>query len=214
MVEKLSSTLAQKDSRIQWLEDQIRLFQLHRYGRKGEKLSKDQLLLFDEEPGVQEEEVEKEVEQPGAEKRVSRRGKPRLSTLSKAPASLRRVEEIICCEDKDCQCEKCGEKKAVINYETREILDFKPAEYFVRVIKREKRACSRCKKSKVQTAPKAPAILDKSLLSDTLIVDTLIRKYQYHLPIYRQCQIIERETGLSLPESSLSGPLLHAGWPL
>ena len=212
IVEKLSSTLAQKDSRIQWLEDQIRLFQLHRYGRKGEKLSKDQLLLFDEEPGVQQEEVEKEIEQPESEKRVSRRGKPRLSTLSKAPASLRRVEEIICCEDKDCQCEKCGEQKALINYETREILDFKPAEYFVRVIKREKRACSRCKKSKVQTAPKAPAILDKSLLSDALIVDTLIRKYQYHLPIYRQCQIIERETGLSLPESSLSGPLLHAGW--
>ena len=68
------------------------------------------------EPGVQQEEVETEIEQPESEKRVSRCGKRRLSTLSKAPASLRRVEEIICCEDKDWQCEKCGEQKALINY--------------------------------------------------------------------------------------------------
>lgn len=212
MVEALSKTIAEKDSRIKWFEEQFRLFQLQRYGRKGEKLSKDQLMLFDEEPGVQQEEVDQEAELPESKKKDSRRGKPRISTLSKVPERIRRVEEIIPCQEGDCQCAQCGSAKAVIGYETAEKLDFIPAEFIVRVIKREKRACSACKNAKVQTAPKAPAILEKSLLSNVLTVDVIIRKYSYHQPIYRQRQMIELETGLSLPESTLNGPVLHAGF--
>jgi len=44
-------------------------------------------------------------------------------------------------ESTQCVCGKCGKEALVIGYETSEQLDVEPAKYFVRVIKREKRAC-------------------------------------------------------------------------
>jgi len=56
------------------------------------------------------------------------------------PAHLERVEEIIPCDAAQCTCSKCGRARKTIGYDTAEVLARKPIEYFVRVIKREKRA--------------------------------------------------------------------------
>jgi transposase len=48
------------------------------------------------------------------------------------------------CTPEQCVCGKCGKQSTVIGYETSEQLDVEPAKYFVRVTKREKRACRNC----------------------------------------------------------------------
>jgi transposase len=82
----------------------------------------------------------------------------------------------------------------VIGYEQSEQLDVKPAEYFVSVVKREKRACQACDGGGVVTAPLPPRIINKSLVklvSDQFIISTIISKYCDHLPLYRQSAILE-----------------------
>jgi hypothetical protein len=69
------------------------------------------------------------------------------------PAHLERIEEIVACAAKQCTCGKCGRETQVIGYEETEVLGMKPAVHFVRVIKREKRACARCIEQGVATAP-------------------------------------------------------------
>src|SRR5262249_42901075 len=54
------------------------------------------------------------------------------------PPELPRVEQIIACTPEQCICGKCGKPTVVIGYETAEQLDREPAQYFVRVLKREK----------------------------------------------------------------------------
>jgi zinc-finger binding domain of transposase IS66 len=66
---------------------------------------------------------------------------------------LPRVEEVIPCAT--CTCASCGEQTAVIGYDESELLDVEPAHYFVRVTKREKRACRRCENATVIAAPLA-----------------------------------------------------------
>jgi transposase len=54
----------------------------------------------------------------------------------------------------------------MIGYEISEVLDVKPAEYFVQVTKREKRACRACEELGVAMAPLPVWTIDKSLVSD------------------------------------------------
>jgi zinc-finger binding domain of transposase IS66 len=52
--------------------------------------------------------------------------------------------------------------------EVSEVLDVKPAEYFVQVTKREKRACKTCEEQGVAMAPLPVRIIAKSLVSDQI----------------------------------------------
>ena len=46
--------------------------------------------------------------------------------------------------------------------------------YFVEVTKREKRACKSCPEQGVMAAPLPDRIIDKSLVSDGVIIDTVV----------------------------------------
>jgi transposase len=70
------------------------------------------------------------------------------------------------------------EEKVVIGYEESQQLAVKPAEYFVLVTKREKRACRHCGDAGVVAAPLPPRIIEKCLASDELVIDTVVRKYR------------------------------------
>jgi transposase len=88
-------------------------------------------------------------------------------------------------------------------------LDVEPARYFVRVTKREKRACRRC--SAVIAAPLAERIVEKGLASDAVVINTVVAKYCDHLPLYRQAVMIEREAGVGIGRATLDGWVMRVG---
>ncbi len=99
----------------------------------------------------------------------------------------------------------------MIGYETSEVLDVKPAEYFVELTKREKRACKKCEEQGVVAAPLAARIIDKSLVSDRVIIDTLVKKYADHCPLYRQSSILKRDTGIEISRATMCGWIMRVG---
>jgi transposase len=100
---------------------------------------------------------------------------------------------------------------AVIGYDQSEQLDVEPARYFVVVTKREKRACRCCEQGGVVAAPAPARIIDKSLVSDRVVIDTVVAKYCDHLPLYRQSVILEREAGLEIGRATLDGWVMRVG---
>ena len=194
-------------NRIQ--EEMIRLMRIEKYGRKSEKLSNDQLEFLDGEPSVQAEEIEKEVQntQP-LPKRKKRNPQPGRVEL---PDHLQRVEEIILCNDDQCQCSQCGGDTTVIGYEESEVLDVKPAEYFVRKIKREKRACPKCPEQGVKTAAAPKRIVEKGKLSDAIIIDSVLKKYRDHIPLFRQSAGLMADAGLDIARSVLCNNVMKVG---
>jgi transposase len=201
--------------KIQALEQRLRLELIRKYGPKSEKLSDNQLALLDLEPGVSTEEVEAESRReplPGASPATtatkSRSGKhPGRQDL---PASLPRVERMIACTPEQCVCKSCGKDKAVIGYEQSEQLDVEPARYFVVVTRREKRACRNCAEG-VSAAPLPERIVDKGLVSDRVVIDTIVSKYSDHLPLYRQSAILERDAGVSISRATMDGWIMRVG---
>jgi transposase len=99
----------------------------------------------------------------------------------------------------------------VIGYEESEQLDVEPAQYFVLVTRREKRACKQCEEAGVVTAPLPPKIIEKGLVSDELVIDTIINKYADHCPLYRQSVILQRDAGVDLSRATLDGWVLQVG---
>jgi hypothetical protein len=163
--------------KIQLLEEKLRLQRIAKYGPGSEKLSNLQLELLELEPGVSNTEVAAESERnalPSTPEKKKKRKHPGRQTL---PADLPRVERVIACTPEQCVCGSCGAGTKVIGYEVSEVLDVKPAEYFVEVTKREKRACKACEEQGVAMAPLPVRIIAKSLVSDRIIIDTLVGKY-------------------------------------
>jgi transposase len=201
--------------KIQALEERLRLELIRKYGPKSEKLSDNQLQLLDLEPGVSTEEVEAESRReplpaasPATTKKKNKSGKhPGRQEL---PAHLPRVERIIACTPEQCVCQSCGKDKTVIGYEQSEQLDVEPARYFVVVTRREKRACRACAES-VSAAPLPERIIDKGLVSDRVVIDTIVNKYSDHLPLYRQSAILERDTGVSVSRATMDGWIMRVG---
>ena len=136
------------------------------------------------------------------------RSHPGRQTL---PAELPRVERVIACTAEQCVCGGCGCETTVIGYEESEQLDVEPAKYFVVVTRREKRACKSCEERGVLAAPLPPRIIEKSLVSDRVVIDAVVRKYADHCPLYRQSVMLERDSGVELSRQTLDGWIMRVG---
>lgn len=187
------------------LGEKLRLIRIEKYGPGSEKLSDDQLELLELEPGVSSTEVEAESQRQQLQLPLKKaRQHPGRQQL---PAELPRVEQIIRCTADQCVCTKCGKETTMIGYESAEQLDVEPARYFVRVTKREKRACKECEEQGVQSAPLPARIIDKGLASDRCSGEQ----------IRRPCAPVqtERDSGKGDRDRALpgdSGWLGDAGW--
>ena len=213
-----SERIAKLEQELQWahlkirvLEEQLRLERIKKYGAASEKLSDAQLDLLDLEPGVSNVEVQAEGEREPlapSKPKPERRPHPGRQEL---PAHLPRVERIVPCAPEQCACKLCGKPTEVIGYDSSEQLDVEPARYFVTVTKREKRVCKKCETAGVVAAAVPARIVEKSLVSDRVILDTVVAKYSDHLPLYRQSAILERETGVEVHRATLDGWVMRVG---
>jgi transposase len=206
-----SNELQHARLKIQLLEEKLRLQRIAKYGPGSEKLSNLQLELLEFEPGVSNTEVAAESERdalPPTPEKKKRRKHPGRQTL---PADLPRVERVIACTPEQCVCGSCGAGTKVIGYEVSEVLDVKPAEYFVQVTKREKRACKKCEEQGVAMAPLPVRIIAKSLVSDRIIIDTLVGKYADHNPLFRQSVIFLRDAGIDISRATMCGWVMTVG---
>jgi len=207
-IASLERELAWAHLKIQALTEELRQYRVKLLGPRSETLNDLQLeLLADQEPGTTLDEVEAEAQRPPLAVAPRRECRPHPGR-QRLPENLPRVEQVVACADKTCR--NCGAETVVIGYDESEQLDVEPARYFVRVIKREKRAC-RCQAGTVRMPPLVPRIVEKGLASDRVVVETVVAKYSDHLPLYRQAAILERDAGLEIGRATLDGWVMRVG---
>jgi transposase len=215
VIEKKDQALIAAEAIIEQLKQALRMERIRKYGKQSEKLSDLQLELLDREPAVSSGEIESEVASgplPVPEKAAApeRQRKPHPGR-NQFPSHLERIEEIIACAVGECKCGKCGGETRVIGYEETEVLGMKPAVYFVRVIKREKRACAACVLEGVATARTPTRIAPKSIFADETIIEFIVRKYCDALPLYRQRAILMRDLGIDVALTTINEAVLRVG---
>lgn len=223
-LEAKDRALALAEMKVRKLEEKLRLVLTRKYGKRSETLSDLQLQLLDLEPGVSSEEIEAESQrepitapaeetQSTTEKQPANKPSRKHPGRQTLPAHLERVVEMVACTPEQCTCGRCGRQTTVIGYEETEVLDVKPVEYVVRVIKREKRACKsyNCEEQGVQTAAAPERIVPKSIFSDAVIIDFAVNKYCDSLPLYRQQARLKRDASLEVALSTINDAVLRVG---
>ena len=175
-IARLERELEWAHLKIQVLEERLRQRRIQVLGPHSETLSDLQLeLLAEVEPSASGEEVEAEARRQPLPQRPSAERKPHPGRRS-LPENLPRMEQVLGCAEANCR--RCGAETSIIGYDESEVLDVEPARYFVRVTKREKRACGKC--AIVAMAELAPRIVEKGLASDAVVIQTVIAKYCDH----------------------------------
>jgi transposase len=214
-VGRLEQVIRTKDQIIELQNQKIRLLNFKLWGPKGETISPAQTSLLFDEASITSAEIQQEAGLPPAQKdNPLPRAKPPRSNhpgRQKLPEHLERLQVIIPCHPQDCRCDQCGAERPIIGYDRSEELVCDPATFHVRVTLREKRG-SHCQEEQgVATAPAPAKIVPKSKLSNEFIIEALAKKYQQHMPVYRQCAVLSDNHGIDLSRATLTTGILAAG---
>src|SRR5215467_13903334 len=175
--------LAEQNDRLRHL---LRQLQRMQFGRRSEKLDPDQLQLAleDIEQAVAQGTAEAEKRDPRLQASASRQRRESRPSL---PPHLPRIEVVIAPEETSCPC--CGGAMHVIGEETSERLDVIPVQYRVIRTRRPKYACRACEAAVVQ-APAPERLIKGGLPTEAMVAHVLVAKYAWHLPLYRQAQML------------------------
>jgi transposase len=205
LINTLTENIQNKDSQInsqakqiQVLEEYI-LAQKHRqFSIKSEKFTPDQISLFDEAqlPKNPEKIVFAEEEiQVASYTRKKNCGRKAL------PKELPRVQHIYDLNEDEKSC-NCGCPLTYISDEKSEQLEIIPPKVYVIEYIRKKYACKACQEM-VKTAKMPPLPIPRSIAASGLLSHVLVSKFQDHLPLFRQEQILKR-VGVDIPRATLS----------
>src|SRR5947209_7532431 len=116
------------------------------------------------------------------------------------PIHLPHVDVTIEPEDTNCPC--CRAPMHVIGEETSQRLDVIPAQFRVVVTHRPKYACRACEQAVVQ-APAPERLIKSGLPTEAMVAYVLVAKYAWHLPLYRQAQMLLAQ-GLDIKRAILA----------
>ncbi len=195
--------LLERDRRIAELEAQstidqlelekmrLRLMGLLRrtYGASSERL--DQLHL-----GLEDIEVEQSI--AGFEPDDQQIGPP-VKRVRRLPSHLKRVKRII--EPASPCCPDCGGAVRAVGEDVDEVLDLVTQAWQALQTVRPKYSCRAC--DKIVQAPPPPKPIAKGLLSFGALAHIIVAKWGYHLPFYRQVEMMAAQ-GLEMERSTLA----------
>ena len=207
--ERLTTENQRYRSQVLTLTEQLNLALARRYAASSEKLSPDQICLFDEaeldgkvEPdAVTAASTDDDEVTVAAHKRKKCGRKP-------IPDHLPRIDVVHELAEDERRCEHDGKLLAEIGEVVSEQLDIIPAKIQVLRHIRKKYACD-CGAC-IKTAPLPAQPIPKSLASPGLLAHVTVSKYQDALPLYRQQTILTR-IGIDLPRATLANWMIKAG---
>ncbi|MCP4832786.1 MAG: IS66 family transposase, partial [Gammaproteobacteria bacterium] len=185
------------------LEEYIRHMVRQRFGSSSEKVSADQLNLFDEAELLSDDNASAEAESTHIP--AHKRKKKRASI----PAELPRTEIIHDLCDAEKVCPHDGTVLRHFGNETSEQLDYIPAKMTVLQHVRRKYTCPCCNNYMV-TANKPAQPIEKSIASPGLLAQIAAHKYCDALPLYRQAEMFKR-FGVDLNRTSLANWMIKCG---
>ncbi|TAL62417.1 MAG: IS66 family transposase [Legionella sp.] len=202
---QLKAKLEATEEKLTWFIEQIKLGKQRQFGKASETSGQLQLeLVFDEA----EESVEaKETEEPADTETITYTRKKKTVGRKIDTDQLPREQIIydLTEEEKHCKCggqlEKFGEDKS-------EQLEYIPAQ--LKVIEHicSKYTCRSCETIKTASKPEMP--IAKCMAAPSLITEVIIKKYEHHLPWYRQSKIFAQE-GIDIPANTICNWFLQAG---
>jgi transposase len=181
------------------LERLLKLANDARHGRASEKLSPGQLQLALEDIDQAVAAIQAQEEKVRPEKKAERT-RERRANRGKLPDHLPRIIETLAPSETHCPC--CKGELHEIGVDESQRLDVVPAQYQVIVTRRPKMACRTCYGTVLQS-PAPERLIKGGLPTERLVAHVIDAKYHWHLPLYRQAQMMATR-GIHIDRSTLA----------
>ena len=200
--EQLSTENQRYKTQVLTLQEQLNLALAKRYAASSEKISPDQVCMFNEAEAAVESapDADDEIIVP-AHTRKKRGRKP-------LPDNLPRVDVVHELPESKRHCDHDGQLLVEIGEVISEQLDIIPAKIQVIRHVRKKYACN-CGKT-IKTAPLPAQPIPKSMASPGLLAHVAVSKYADGLPLYRVEKVLQRGD-IDLPRSTLASWMVKVG---
>lgn len=195
--EELLEIVSQQSQQIDALTEIVRILRHRQFGNKSEKSSTEQLGIFNEAELPKNVDVIEEAEQ---EIQIAAHIRKKTPGRKPLPAYLPREQRIHDLPENEKTC-ACGHELTHIKDETSEQLEIIPAKVYVIEHVRKKYACRHCEET-IKTSPMPTQPIPRSIAAPGLLSHVLVSKYQDHLPLHRQEQMLRR-IGIDIPRSTL-----------
>ena len=207
-IEQLTTENQRYKVQVLTLTEQLNLALARRYAASSEKLSPDQISLFDEAE-LDNEVLDIVVDASTDDDEITVAAHQRKKRGRKPlPDHLPRIDVVHELAEDDRRCEHDGKLLAEIGEVISEQLDIIPAKIQVTRHIRKKYACD-CGQC-IKTAPLPAQPIPKSMASPGLLAHITVSKYQDALPLYRQETILQR-IGVDIPRATLANWMIKAG---
>jgi transposase len=194
LIAQQTSELTWRQGKIDKLTQELALYRRWKYGARAERLSADQIKLFDETCATDIAAIEKEIEKLGPPAKETEKRQPKRAPL---PPQLPRTD--IHHEPESTTC-RCGCTLKRIGEDVAEKLDYTPGTISVERHIRGKWVCDHCET--LTQAPVPAQVIDKGLPTAGMLAHVAVSKFADHLPLYRLSGILGR-SGLVIPPSTL-----------
>jgi transposase len=193
--------LHRREIEIENLKLLLSQLQRMQFGRKSEKLQRQieqlELRLEDLQQAEAAEQTSSQAPSPSPESApATTKAKPARRPL---PEHLPRQTQTHL--PKYSVCPDCGGELCELGEDVSEMLEYMRACFQVIRQVRPKLSCQRCDRIVQAPAPSRP--IARGLAGPGLLAHVLVSKYADHLPLYRQCEIYERQ-GIELERSTLA----------
>ena len=195
---ELESSLQEKIDEIVDLRFKLQKALMARFGRRTEKFSPHQLNLFDE-AAPSEPDVTQDIQHADEEITIASHTRKK-SGRKPLPKHLPREQIVHDLRDEEKIC-ACGHALHRIGEDISEKLEFIPAQVKVIQHVRCKYACRACEGAVIMAAL-PPQPIPKSIASPGLLSHVIVSKYEDHLPLYRQEQMLQR-MGIEMARATL-----------
>ena len=203
---KLTTTLRAHDLVVQALRLQIAKLRKQAFGKSSEKIEREieqlefaleDALVSIAQKGLVTSDQDDSVAQAAAASPDPTPG-PRPSRRPRVSADTPRQRHEL---DPGSTCPECGGELRLVGEDVSEILEMITAKLQIIEVARPKKSCRCCEKMIQAPAPSRP--IPGSMAGGSLLAHVLVSKFDDHLPLYRQNEILAR-MGADIPRSTLA----------
>lgn len=190
----LNAELKQLTIDYNWALEQLKLSKKKIYGASAEKIAEDygQINFFNEA----EAERTPMLPEPKIEDVVRKSHKKKKRIAKEIYKNLEVVEKIYELPKEEQFCPKCDSEMTFMRWEIKNEIKIIPAQAQLIVHKKAVYVCKNCDKNSIEgsfkTAEAIPSLIEKSLVSPSLMAWIMNQKFCLGLPLYRQEQELRR----------------------
>lgn len=202
-IKKQAHEIIELEKEVAWFKQQFKLANQRQFGKSSETSSSMTLSMFDEKMAKNEADI---ADEPVKKETITYTRKKKATGRHFDVSRFPKEQKIYDLDESEKTC-GCGSALEKAGSDSSIQVDHVPETFKVIEHITLKYCCRRCET--IKSAKKPETAIPKCMATAGFIAEVITKKYEQHLPLYRQSKIFER-LGADIPDNTLGNWVMRA----